>query len=292
MMKNVPLGPMTSWQVGGPAEHYVCPTSIEELLAALREAKIQSWPITYMSGGTNVLVHDDGIKGLLVHLKGLKKVVTQKHQGRLFIEAECGVAKSELLKIFLREKLAPALFLAGIPGDVGGGIVMNAGVGEAITPREFGEVTDWVEILRPDGTTQRLSQGELVWSYRHCQGWEPGVIVKAGLSWPLELQDDVLAKVKEANKNRLQKQPLEWPSCGSVFVNPVGHKAGQLIEACGLKGFRIGDAQVSTKHANFIVNMGKCSALELRQVITHVQTTVLKEKGIRLKTEVVCLGNW
>ncbi|MBX9766764.1 MAG: FAD-binding protein, partial [Bdellovibrionales bacterium] len=163
MKQNVPLGPMTSWQVGGPAEFYVCPTTQEELQEILVGAQKKSLPVTYLSGGTNVLIHDDGIKGLVVHLKALKKVEVRKDGGHLLIEAECGVAKSELLKIFLREKLAPALFLAGIPGDVGGGVVMNAGIGEALVPREFVEITDWVEVLRPDGTVQRLSKGELKW---------------------------------------------------------------------------------------------------------------------------------
>lgn len=292
LQKNVPLGPMTSWQVGGPAEYYSCPATIEALEAALAEARKRALEVTFLSGGTNVLIHDLGVSGLVLHLKALKQVRTQERGGRFEIEADCGVAKSELLKIFLKAKLAPALFLAGIPGDVGGGIVMNAGVGEAINPREFEEITDWIDVLRPSGGIERLKKTDLSWSYRHCQGWAPGVILRAGLSWPMDPQEDILTRVKEANRLRLQKQPLDWPSCGSVFVNPEGHKAGQLIESCGLKGFQIGEAQVSLKHANFIINRGKCTATDIRQVIAHVQAIVLKEKGVRLKTEVVSLGKW
>jgi UDP-N-acetylmuramate dehydrogenase len=292
MEQNLPLGSMTSWQVGGPAEYYVCPTTIPELQQILADVKSRSLPVTYLSGGTNVLIHDDGIKGVVIHMKGLKKITTKETNGQLMIEAECGAAKSELLKIFLKAKLAPALFLAGLPGDVGGGIVMNAGVSEALVPREFVEITDWVEVLRPDGTLQKLSNRELKWSYRHCEGWQPGVIIRAGISWAMDPEDHLLARVKEANRNRLYKQPLDLPSCGSVFVNPPGHKAGQLIEACGLKGFQIGNAQVSEKHANFIVNIGKCTAVDIHKVIAHVQETVLREKGIQLKTEVVYLGKW
>ena len=290
--KNISLGPMTSWQVGGPAEYYFCPTTVDELKQALVEARKQKLEVHFLSGGTNVLIHDEGVSGLVLHLKALKQVKTRESAGRLEIEADCGVSKSELLKIFLKAKLAPALFLAGIPGDVGGGIVMNAGIGEAITPREFVEITDWVEVLRPSGEVQKLEKTDLAWSYRHCEGWAPGVIVRAGLSWPMEPEEDILTRVKEANRLRLQKQPLEWPSCGSVFVNPKGHKAGQLIESCGLKGFQIGEAQVSPKHANFIINRGKCTAIDILRVIEHVQATVFKEKGVRLKTEVVSLGKW
>ena len=130
------------------------------------------------------------------------------------------------------------------------------------------------------------------WSYRHCHGWQPGVITNIGLSWPKIPELDIIERVKTANKNRLQKQPLEWPSCGSVFRNPDGDKAGRLIESCGLKALTIGGAQVSEKHANFIVNRGNATASDIRSLILKVQDEVFQKARVQLHTEVVFLGRW
>lgn len=290
IQKNVSLKPFNSWKVGGAAESYCAPTTLEELRECLTWAYQNKTEVTVLGGGTNCLISDNGIPGLVIHLYKLSGVTSREENQKLYIEAFAGTAKSELLKIFLKAKLAPALFLAGLPGDVGGGVVMNAGVGEQITPREFVEITDWVEVLKFDGTLQRFEKKQLSWSYRHCEGWRPGIVVRVGLSWPIQPQPEILQEVKAANQLRLKKQPLEWPSCGSVFVNPPGGKSGQLIEQCGLKGFSIGDAQVSEKHGNFIINKGQATAQQLEQVIQHVQKTVLDKTGFVLKTEVVRLG--
>jgi UDP-N-acetylmuramate dehydrogenase len=287
---NVPLAPLTSWLVGGPAEYLCFPKTIEEVQEAQLWAQQKQLSITVLGGGSNVLISDKGISGLVIALKNFAGTSIRENQGRLEITALAGTGKSELLKIFLKYKLAPALFLAGLPGDVGGGIVMNAGVAESFKPREFVEITDWIEVLKPDGSMQRLTNQQISWSYRHSSGWQPGIVVRAGFSWPLEVNPTILDQVKQANKIRLSKQPLDMPSCGSVFVNPSGHKAAQLIDSCGLKGFAVGDAQVSLKHANFIVNKGQAKASDILQVIEHVQRTVLQNKGVGLKTEVVRLG--
>ena len=123
-------------------------------------------------------------------------------------------------------------------------------------------------------------------------GWQPGIIVQVGLSWPMHIDEKILDKVRDANRVRLSKQPLDMPSCGSVFVNPQGHKAAQLIEFCGLKGRQCGEAQVSLKHANFIVNLGNAKATDIWQLILDVQQAVKSKTGVELKTEVVQLGNW
>ncbi len=287
---NVQLAPLTSWLVGGPAEFLCLPENLEDLKQAQQWAQQQNLPVTILGGGSNVLISDQGIRGLVIALKNFGGTSVQEAGGRLQITAWAGTGKSELLKIFLKHKLAPALFLAGLPGDVGGGIVMNAGVAESFTPREFVELTDWIEILRPDGSVQRMENRELHWSYRHSTGWQPGILIRAGFSWQLQADPTILDQVRQANKVRLSKQPLDMPSCGSVFVNPVGHKAALLIDSCGLKGFTVGDAQVSMKHANFIVNKGLAKASDILQVIEHVQATVLSQKNVRLQTEVVRLG--
>lgn len=290
--QNVNLAEYTSWLVGGNADNFCLPETLDDLKEAITFAKDKNLKITILGGGTNVLVSDDGIEGLTICLRRLSKISSFEKDGKLHIEALTGTAKSELLKTFLKQKLAPALFLAGLPGDVGGGVVMNAGVAEAFVPREFMDFVDWVEVLTLDLQTIRLQKSQLNVKYRHTDGWQPHIIVNVGMSWPLENDPTILDKVREANKIRLSKQPLDMPSCGSVFKNPEGHKAAQLIDSTGLKGYRVGDAQVSLKHANFIVNLEKATAKNIWDVITHVQKTVEKEKGVKLTTEVVRLGRW
>ena len=288
---KVLLAPYTSWQIGGPADYFCCPKNLDEIKQAVLYAKKNSWPLTILGGGSNVLVSDHGVEGLVICLKNFVGATSSIEGQNFMIEATSGTSKSELLKIFLKNKLAPALFLAGLPGDVGGGIVMNAGVSEAMVPREFGEIVDWIEVLRWDSLkVERISTKDMHWSYRHSEGWQPGMVVKACLKCRFEPQENILAQVKAANLSRLSKQPLDLPSCGSVFVNPPGLKAAALIQDCGMKGYRVGDAQVSMKHSNFIVNLGKASARDTLQVIQDVKTKVFAEKKIMLKTEVVFLG--
>lgn len=299
LRKNVNLASVTSWQIGGPADFYAEPSNEPELESAIRQGTQNGLPITFFGGGTNVLISDRGIRGLVICLRKFSKVSTSEENGRFKIEALAGSGKSELLKAFLKAKLEPAIFLAGIPGDIGGGVVMNAGVGEQLSPREFVEITDRIEVWRWSNSSsdfqikrQIIEAKSLNWSYRHCEGWRPGVITKVWMSWPLQVKADVLDRVRAANHNRLTKQPLDMPSCGSVFVNPPGTTAGRLIEASGLKGFAIGHAKVSEKHANFIVNTGGATAVDTRQVIQFVQKRVHERQGIELKTEVVYLGDW
>jgi UDP-N-acetylmuramate dehydrogenase len=293
--QNVSLAEYTSWLVGGPAEYFCLPESEVDVKEAMQWAQNNKQAITLFGGGTNVLISDKGIRGLVICLRRFSGIESKEVNGRLEITALAGTGKSELLKIFLKYKLPPALFLAGLPGDIGGGIVMNAGVAEAFVPREFVEITDWVEVLRYENgnfTTHRFSKDQLHWEYRHSKGWQPGVITRVGISWPMQAEASILEQVRNANKIRLSKQPLDLPSCGSVFRNPPGHKAAQLIDGCGLKGFTVGEAQVSLKHANFIVNLGEAKAMDMWHVIEHVRNTVKKLKSIDLHAEVVRLGEW
>lgn len=290
--KNVNLAEYTSWLVGGDAEYFCLPETLDHIIDASKFAKQNELNITILGSGSNVLISDQGVPGLTLCLRRFSQLVAVVENNVLKIEATSGVAKSELLKLFLKHKIAPALFMAGLPGDVGGGVVMNAGVAESFVPREFMELVDWVEVLKPDLHIVRYQKQDLKISYRHTDGWQPGIIVKVGMHWMIDTDATILEKVRDANKTRLSKQPLDMPSCGSVFKNPEGHKAAQLIDRCGLKGFQIGDAQVSLKHANFIVNLNKAKAIDVWNVIQHVQKTVETTTGVRLTTEVVRLGVW
>lgn len=289
IQENIALAPYTSWQIGGPARYFARPKTAEEVTEAQTWARKENHKITWLGDGSNVLVADEGLGGLTIVLDQFKTYSVSEEAGRVKIVADAGVGKNELLKVFLKHKLAPALFLAGIPGSVGGGVVMNAGVAEQFKPREFVEITDWVEILTPDGHIVRKEARELHWAYRHCTGWQPGMILRAGLSWPNEPDPTILEQVRNANKIRSTKQPLELPSCGSVFVNPPGHKSAQLIDSSGLKGYTVGGAQVSLKHANFIVNTGGAKAADVAAVIKHVRETVKAQKGVELNAEVIQL---
>lgn len=289
ILKNQPLDIYNSWAVGGKAEYFCLPTTFDELKAVVSWAQERAVAITLLGGGSNVLISDQGIPGLTICFKNYAGIETQTESEVVVL---AGTNKSELLKFYLGKKLAPALFLAGIPGEVGGGVVMNAGVAEAYSPREFCEIVNWVEVLKPDMSLKVYKHSDIQWSYRHSLGWQPGIITRVGLSAKGSSDTTILNQVKEANRNRLAKQPLDMPSCGSVFRNPKGHKAAQLIDSCGLKGFAIGGAQVSLKHANFIVNTGQATADEMWRVILHVQGIVLQQKQIQLQTEVVRLGHW
>ncbi len=288
--ENVPLKNYTSLKIGGPAEFFYQPTNIEQLKTAIVWAKLHSHKITIMGGGTNTLVSDEGVKGLVLCMRKLTGIESKVESNNLKITALAGTQKSLLLKEFLKYKLAPAEFLAGLPGDVAGGIVMNAGIGEvSIQPREFCEIIDWVEVLR-DGQLVVLQKKDLEFTYRKSKGWQPGIIIRAGFIWPNIEDAQVIERVKNLNRARLTKQPLELPNAGSVFINPPGYKSGKLIEECGLKGHRIGDAMISEKHANFIVNVGEAKATDVLQLIKYTQDTVLEMKGISLHPEWILVG--
>ena len=318
LQQNVSLKERSTWKVGGSADFFVEPDSIEQLTCALAWAAAADHPVSVLSGGSNVLISDDGVEGLVISMRHLNSVERgEVVADRFEIQCLAGASKAELLKRFLKQKLSPALFLAGLPGDVGGGVVMNAGVGDHVVPREFCEITDWIEVLpmqnmrrgafessdvsssqpmamTDEKTSQlvRLSKDQLHWEYRHSSGWQPGVIVRACLSWPNTPEPDIMTKIKLATKKRLSSQPLTQPSCGSTFRNPEGGKSGQLIEQCGLKGFKVGGAQVSQVHANFIVTEEGASAKDVRAVIEHVQATVKEKTGFELQTEIILFGRW
>lgn len=292
ILQNVKLAPYTSWVIGGLAEHFALPTNYDELRELLKWATAHHQPVTILGGGSNVLISDHGVKGLTICFKKFSSLRSEIKDGRLYIKCLAGTGKSDLLKLFLKHQLPPALFMAGLPGDVGGGIVMNAGVAEMYQPREFMEIVDSIEVMTAAGDVLEIKKENLTVKYRHTEGWQPHIVVGANISCQMLQDHDVLAKVREANKVRSSKQPLDKPSCGSVFKNPEGYKVAQLIDQCGLKGFQIGQAQVSLKHANFIVNLGEATAHDTWELILHVQQTVKEKSGVQITTEVVRLGEW
>ena len=292
--ENINLSFYSTWRVGGLADFFVEPQNIEDIKWIETKSKDQDWPITIIGGGTNCLISDEGLQGLVVSLKKLVGITSFIEDGFLKIECMAGTPKLLLMKEFLKHQLAPAIFLSGIPGCVGGGVVMNAGVSENIIPCQFSQIVDWVDIVY-NHQIIRKKHSDIQWSYRKSKGWQPGIIARIGFKWPLEPINHLSQKIRQARDMRLSKQPLKEASCGSTFINPKNHtdlSAGKLIEQSGLKGFQIGQAKVSKKHANFIVNLGKAKAQDIHNVISHVQKSVYDQTGIHLQTEIKYLGNW
>ena len=293
IQKQVSLKQWSWWKVGGPAEYFCLPQNLQETKEACQWAKENQKPVTVLSGGTNVLISDLGIKGLVMGLKKLKGIQKTCTEKELAVTALSGTPKHELLRVFSQEKLSPALFLCGLPGDVGGGVVMNAGISSSIFPKEFSQIVDWIKVFSLDSHDLKFFKKEdLKWDYRSCKGWGKGIIYEVGFKWPLKPIEEFSQKLKEMNKKRIRTQPLNQPSCGSVFKNPPEKRAGKLIESSGLKGFSIGGAEVSNKHANFIINKGNATAQDIHQVIEYIQKKVQQNSEILLEPEVHYLGSW
>ena len=294
-LRDQSLAEFCWYKTGGKAAELYLPESIEELGQILESLEFEKTPVTILGSGTNVLISDDGIPWPVICLKDLNAIEEVELPGRIGLIADAGVQKAKLAKHFMGKKLAPANFLSGIPGDVGGGVAMNAGIGEKLVPREFVEITDWIEVFQfIEGQWQlrRFENKDLNWAYRSCAGFQPGLIARAQLSWADDVDPGVGKAVRAAMAKRKSSQPLEFPSCGSVFKNPLPNHSGALIEGCGLKGHQIGQAQVSEKHANFIINKGGAKSADILGLIEHVRATVKAERGIELQTEVRLLGKW
>ena len=288
--KQEPLKPWSWWRTGGPAEYFCQPENPEELRETLSWANKNNQEISVLGGGTNVLISDEGVKGLVISTGKLSSLYAQEEKEALKISVGAGTSKSALCAVFRKYHLAPALFLSGLPGDVGGGVVMNAGAGTTF-PGEFSQIVEEFEVMTHQGV-KHYNKEDIEWSYRGTAGWKPGVIFKIGFSWPLKKEDNLNQKIKSALKKRRASQPLSQPSCGSVFKNPNGHFAGELIEKSGLKGLKKGAAMISEKHGNFIVNLGEACSKDIDHLIQKVQSEVRNKFNISLETEVHYLGKW
>ena len=283
MRYDEPLSRHTTWRVGGPARRYYRPADRQDLLVFLRQLD-PGEPLFWLGLGSNLLVRDGGFDGTVIATQGCLNEMTWRDPDHLY--AEVGVACAKIARSAARAGRCGVEFLAGIPGTLGGALAMNAGA--------FGGET-WKRVLRVE-TVDRFGQvhsrepAEFEIGYRHVKG-RPG---EWFLSAELALQSgDVEAaqsEIKRLLERRAATQPTKQPSCGSVFRNPPGDHAARLIESIGLKGHRIGGAQVSEKHANFIVNTGDASAADIEQLIALVQDRVERETGVRLVTEVHRIG--
>jgi len=276
-----PMRLHTSFRIGGPADAYFEPADEADLcrvMAQARKAKVQ----VFVMGGTNLLVRDGGIRGIVVRLTKLDRIM-EPAGGRLYVEG--GVGMPRLLQYALQQKLAGLEFAAGIPGTLAGSVVMNAGTKLG----EMREVVQSVRVVTPSGAVREIPASDVGFAYRQTR-LPRGVVVGAWLRLRVDRIAGADAVVKEALRHRKATQPLALPNAGCVFKNPGGDPAGLLIEAAGLKGAEIGDAQVSTRHANFIVNRRHATAQEVLSLIRTVGRTVEQRTGVTLQLEVKIVG--
>ncbi len=287
-----PLSDCNSWKVGGTADFFCEPENKEDIFLALKWAEENRHPVTLLGQGTNVLVSDKGVRGLTIRLSKLKGMESHEEKGRFYIRALAGTSKADIMQVFAKRLLAPALFLCGLPGDVAGGVVMNAGVGQDIFPKEFKDIVDKLTVIR-DGQTIVVPKEDIKWGYRFSEGWGPGLIYEVDLSWPLKPLPNLPQRLREMALKRAKSQPLQSLSAGSVFKNPeTGKKAGALIEECGLKGQKKGPAQISEKHGNFILNKGDAKAMDIHHLIQLIQDKIWQKHNIWLAPEVRYMGEW
>ena len=273
----------TSWKVGGPADLFFAPVDEQDLagfLAALPDTE----PVTWIGLGSNVLVRDGGIRGVVISTRGMKDRLELLPGNTL--RAGCGVACAKVARFSARSNLSGAEFMAGIPGSVGGALAMNAGAFGS----ETWNIVERVELVNRAGARMQRTGCDFDTGYRRVglasDEWFLGAIFQ--LSPDTEMMAE--ARIRDLLAQRAASQPTGQFSCGSVFKNPTGDFAGRLIEQCGLKNCAIGGASVSEKHANFIVNTGQASAADIEDLIAHVQTTVAQLTGIELEREVKIIG--
>lgn len=282
-LTDAPMRDYTTFRAGGPADLLVSPKSAEQIRAVLQMCRQLEVPVTLLGNGSNVLVRDGGIRGAALRLGSEFSQI--QIEGSMVI-AQAGAKLAAVVSAALNAGLVGMEFAGGIPGSVGGGIYMNAGAYGG----ELSQVLHSALVLTADLEMVQMPSEALSLSYRHSALMENGALVLEG-HFCLEPGDTAAAReyLRELAARRREKQPLDLPSAGSTFKRPAGHYAGALIESAGLKGFSIGGAQVSEKHAGFVVNRGG-SAADILALIRHVQECVSAQSGIWLEPEVLILG--
>lgn len=282
LREHEPMSRHTSWRVGGPADIWYKPADRDDLREFLGRQQGEHF---WLGLGSNLLVRDGGIRGAVLTVYDAFNRLRRLDERHVY--AEAGVHCARLAKFCAAEGLSGAAFFAGIPGTLGGALAMNAGA--------FGDET-WphvksVELLDADGQERQCKAEDFTWGYRHVESpFANAFYLSAELEFAPGAAEEETVRVRELLQKRRASQPVGQPSCGSVFRNPPGDHAARLIESCGLKGYRIGGAQVAEKHANFILNTGDASAADIEALIAHVQQTVAVECGVELRTEVRVVG--
>lgn len=282
--KEEPMSRHTTFRVGGAAEYFVTP-SIEQVPDVVALCRRFELPLTVIGNGSNLLVSDAGLRGVVLEFGKVASGIRLLDGEDLAVKA--GTLLSETAAFAAKNGLSGMEFAAGIPGSVGGAVVMNAGAYGG----EMKDILSGVRVLTKQGVIKVRPADELDLSYRHSRMMdEEELVLEARLNLTQGSGVVIRAKMEELRKKRIEKQPLEYPSAGSTFKRPEGYFAGKLIEEAGLRGFRIGDAQVSEKHCGFVINRGAASAAQIMELMQHVQERVKESSGVDLEPEVRLLG--
>ena len=277
------LDKFTTLRVGGPADYFAEPATEAALTALLAAAQEAALPVLLMGNGSNLLVRDGGFRGLVIRLGKAFSGITRKEN---CLYAQAGALLSVLARQAQEAGLTGLEFAQGIPGSVGGGVYMNAGAYGG----ELGNTVDFVRVF-DGGSVRDIPGGEMRFSYRHTRAMEENWVI-LGAQFRLTPGDpkEIEAAMRDYAARRKEKQPLEYPSAGSFFKRPAGHFAGALIEGAGLKGLTVGGAQVSEKHAGFLINKGGATASDFLKLMEEVQERVMEKYCVRLEPEVRIVG--
>ena len=278
---NEPMAKHTSFRIGGPVEGMAFPKSREELAQVLKMSALLDCKPVILGAGTNVLAPDEGMPGLVICLKDCLEGMELLDETHLRVMS--GVTMTRAAMFAANHGLSGLEFAHGIPGTVGGGVYMNAGAYGG----EICQVCTSVEVMDGNGEIRHLTNEEMAFSYRHSIMEESGnIVISADFALTPAPVEDIKAKMKELQAKRSASQPLDLPSAGSAFKRPVGGYAAALIDQAGLKGYQVGGAAISTKHAGFAVNLGGATAGDVKALLTQVSDIVFEKSHIRLEPEV------
>ena len=281
---NEPMKNHTTFRAGGCADYLVEPESVDTVREIVRLCCQENMPYYVVGNGSNLLVSDKGYHGVILHL--YKNMSDFEISGNR-LKAQAGALLVRVAKMAAKEGLSGLEFASGIPGTIGGAMVMNAGAYGG----EIKDVVTKVRVLLPDGTIRDYTGEEMAFGYRKSRVIEEqGIVLEAEMELKADDPEAIAARMEALREKRVAKQPLEYASAGSTFKRPEGYFAGKLIEDAGLRGFSVGDAQVSEKHCGFVINRGNATASEIMELIQEVQKRVYEHFGVRLEPEVKLLG--
>ncbi len=287
ILKNEPMSKHTSFKIGGIADYFIKVTNTQELKDVLEFANNLKIPVTIVGNGTNLLVREGGIRGFVIKLE-LNDFKIKRSTNEILITAEAGMSLATLSSIALKEEITGLEFLSGIPGTIGGAIRMNAGA----YGKEMKDIVVKTRFMTYDGKIKTLDLKEHEFKYRDSilSKMEAIVIdtcIKAQKGEKTEIEN----KMKEYSISRKEKQPLEYPNAGSTFKRKEGIITAKLIDECGLKGYSVGDAEISTKHAGFVINKGNATADDVLSLVEHVKTEIKSKFDIDVELEILVLGD-
>lgn len=282
--ENIKLSDYTSYKTGGPARYFAMCYNNDDIIQALEYAKDNRLDYEIVGGGSNLLISDDGYNGLIICTSKLNRYII--NYGNNILKCGAGISLADLVYYACNNGLSGMEAMAGIPGSVGGAVRMNAGA----YGREIKDTNINVALMDKNCKIVIKTNEEVGYDYRLSSGTDGYIVLWAEFLYGKQDKDKLLNIRKEILAKRKEKQPLHKPSCGSVFKRPQGNYAGTLIEKCSLKGCRMGGAEVSTKHANFILNADNATSSDIYNLIKHIQKTVYNETGIMLEPEVRMIG--